>query len=117
MTRVDKVEEKIKKQFQKQGKKDETELESTLRELIDTKIEDVVWKIGIPRENVHFIENYHGQCNSKPLPLPLSNLKFLGTDNNVDVDYYALKLLSATLKESDVFIENNLPPKSSCNVF
>lgn len=67
LTRVDKVEEKIKKQFEKLGKKDDDELESALRELIDTKIEDVVWKIGIPRENVHFIENYHGQCKKSGL--------------------------------------------------
>ena len=44
-------------------------------------------------------------------------IMFLGIDNNVDVDYYALKLLSSTLKESDAFIQSNLPQKSTCSIF
>ncbi len=40
-------------------KADEYQQEEKLRELIDMKIEEVVRKFGVPRETVHFIENYH----------------------------------------------------------
>lgn len=38
---------------------DPYEIENKLRESIDLKIESVVMKLGVPRESVHFIENYH----------------------------------------------------------
>ena len=37
---------------------DDFEREHKLREIIDMKIEKVVLNLGIPRSNVHFIENY-----------------------------------------------------------
>jgi len=39
-------------------------------------------KLGVPRESVHFIENYHENR----------------TEQDVEIDYYALKLLEEALK-------------------
>ena len=62
LTRVDKVEEKFLK-MKNVNNLTEYEREGKLRELIDKKIEDVVVKLNVPRENVHFIENYHEKRN------------------------------------------------------
>ena len=62
LTRVDKVEEKFLK-MKNVNNLTENERESKLRELIDKKIEDIVLKLSVPRENVHFIENYHEKRN------------------------------------------------------
>ena len=58
LTKVDQVEEKIRNSLAC-ANMDPYELEGKLREAIDMKIEDVVVKLGVPRECVHFIENYH----------------------------------------------------------
>jgi hypothetical protein len=58
LTKVDKVEEKIRNSL-KSSNLDQYELEAKLREAIDVKIEEIVVKLGVPRESVHFIENYH----------------------------------------------------------
>jgi hypothetical protein len=55
---VDQVEEKIRNSL-KNSNLDQYEIEAKLREAIDLKIEEVVLKLGVPRESVHFIENYH----------------------------------------------------------
>lgn len=66
LTKVDKVEEKIREAL-KFSKEDEYHQEAKLRELIDIKIEEVVLKLGVPRENVHFIENYHENSKTNTL--------------------------------------------------
>lgn len=58
LTKVDQVEEKIRNSL-KNSNLDPYEVEAKLREAIDMKIEQVVVKLGVPRESVHFIENYH----------------------------------------------------------
>jgi DNA-binding XRE family transcriptional regulator len=58
LTKVDKVEENIKEALKKTTA-DDYQREEKLREMIDLKIEEVVRKLGVPRETVHFIENYH----------------------------------------------------------
>jgi len=100
LTKVDKVEEKIKEMLKK-SKADEYQQEEKLREIIDMKIEEVVRKLGVPRETVHFIENYHEKH----------------TDTNVDIDYYALKLLDEGLKQGDNYLESILPNRSYCKMF
>ena len=59
---MDIVEEKIKESLKKSDL-DEYQQESRLRELIDLKIEEVVSRLAVPRETVHFIENYHEERN------------------------------------------------------
>ena len=58
LTRVDKLEDNINAQIKK-GQIPFSEKEKYLRELQDIKIEQVVSKLSIPRNSVHFIENYH----------------------------------------------------------
>ena len=62
LTKFDKVEESLNKilSFENSEKK---EKETKLLQIIDMKIENVVLKLGVPRESVHFIENYHENCN------------------------------------------------------
>jgi len=72
LTKVDKVEEKIKEMLKK-TKTDEYQQEERLRELIDMKIEEVVRKLGVPRETVHFIENYHEKRIISKYELIISN--------------------------------------------
>jgi hypothetical protein len=62
LTKVDQVEEKIRNSL-KNSNLDPYEIEAKLREAIDMKIEQVVVKLGVPRESVHFIENYHEKSN------------------------------------------------------
>ena len=38
---------------------DENEKENLLREEIDKRVESVVFKLGIPRSAVYFLENYN----------------------------------------------------------
>lgn len=58
LTKVDQVEEKIRNSLASTNL-DPYELERRLREAIDMKIEEIVIKLGVPRDSVHFIENYH----------------------------------------------------------
>jgi hypothetical protein len=44
-------------------------------------------------------------------------LIIIDTDTNVDIDYYALKLLEETLKQGDSYIESLLPNKNYCGMF
>ena len=104
LTRVDKVEEKLRKQFSKikNNENNEFDCETKLREIIDQKIESVVNKLGIPRSSVHFIENYHEKV----------------TSDDVSIDYYALKLLNETLKQVDNYVLSIQKPKSfQCTIF
>ncbi len=79
------MEEKLKKIYQKNPEFDH---EAKLRELIDQKIESVVSKLSIPRNCVHFIENYHENKEN----------------SDVRIDYYALKLLKEAVEQGDAYI-------------
>ena len=103
LTRVDKVEEKLEKEFKKKlGKDAEFDKETKLREVIDSKIEAVVNKLNIPRSSVHFLENYHENKEN----------------SDVSIDYYALKLLDEAVKQGESFIGAKVKEKQEkCNIF
>ena len=111
LTKVDQVEEKIRNSL-KSSNLDQYEIEAKLREAIDLKIEEVVLKLGVPRESVHFIENYHEKSNYFVMALTV-----LEVNQDIDIDYYALKLLYESLKQADNYLESILPPVSYCNIF
>lgn len=100
LTRVDRLEDQIKRQIKK-GLISANDWEISLKEIQDKKIEDVAFKLGVPRASVHFIENYHDKI----------------TELNVSINYYALKLLEECLKECDKYIHQKLPENSSCSIF
>lgn len=101
LTRVDKVEEKLDREYQKKGIEG-FDRESKLREIIDTKIELVVSKLNIPRSSVHFLENYHEKHNT----------------SDISIDYYALKLLEETVKQGENYISAKLKEKEEkCSIF
>lgn len=105
LTRVDKVEEKLDREFKKKALKDkdaEFDKEARLREVIDSKIEAVVQKLNIPRSSVHFIENYHENKEN----------------SDVRIDYYALKLLEEAVKQGESFIAAKIKENSEkCRIF
>lgn len=100
LTRVDKLEDNISKQIKKGLIRAEDRL-IKLKEMQDTRIENVAHKLGVPRTSVHFIENYHKKH----------------TQVDITINYYVLKLLDECLKESNKFIKLNLPKKETCAVF
>jgi hypothetical protein len=90
LTCLDKVELKILKKFKNLS---ESDLDCKLREVIDSKIESVVCKLGVARDQVHFLENYHSTSKF-----------FLRIDNPVNllqIDYNCLKLLQECIKQGD----------------
>lgn len=101
MTRVDKVEERLEKEFKKQGIED-FDRETKLREIIDAKIESVVTKLNIPRSSVHFLENYHENKENA----------------DISIDYYSLKLLEETVRQGEAFIAAWIKEKEEkCKLF
>lgn len=57
LTRVDKLEERVKNDIRNGLLVGDPE--KLVKELQDQKIESVVSKLSIPRDSVHFIENYN----------------------------------------------------------
>lgn len=101
LTRVDKVEEKLQKEFKKKGIED-FDRETKLREEIDAKIESVVSKLNVPRSCVHFLENYHDDKEN----------------SDISIDYYSLKLLEESVKQGEAFISAKYKEKESkCVIF
>jgi energy-coupling factor transporter ATP-binding protein EcfA2 len=95
LTRIDRVEEKLAKAGPA-SPPDSAGAEFRLRQLLDKKIEDVVMKLDVSRNSVHFIENYHSGFGS-------------GVDGrNVSVDFHALKILTQCCSQADAFIAQNL---------
>lgn len=87
LTHIDKVEAKVSE-------------EEKLREVLDTKIEGVVMKLGIPRSSVHFVENYHNKQ----------------WETNLNVDFHSLRLLHESVQQGDAFLQSQLKEKNSCQV-
>ncbi|OMJ79625.1 hypothetical protein SteCoe_20298 [Stentor coeruleus] len=87
LTHIDKVEAKVRE-------------EEKLREVLDSKIEGVVMKLGIPRSSVHFIENYHDSQ----------------WDTDLSVDFHSLRLLHESVQQSDAYLQSQLKEKSSCSI-
>lgn len=59
-----------------------------LNEIIDKKIDEVAFKLAVPRHTVHFIENYNERHNN------LENQDSL-------IEYYALKLLKQSIETAE----------------
>jgi hypothetical protein len=87
LTHIDRVEAKVRE-------------EEKLREVLDTKIEGVVMKLGIPRSSVHFIENYHDNQ----------------WDSDLSVDFHSLRLLHESAQQGDAFLQSQLKEKSMCQI-
>lgn len=87
LTHIDKVEAKVRE-------------EEKLREVLDTKIEGVVMKLGIPRSSVHFVENYHDSQ----------------WDSDLSVDFHSLRLLHESSQQGEAFLQSQLREKSSCSL-
>jgi hypothetical protein len=61
------------------------ERQSKVREIVDTKLEQVVHALGVPRSSVHFLENYNEVHQNLLAP-------------DETLNFYALRLLKETLK-------------------
>lgn len=97
LTRIDKVETQIP------AGTEPMQAELQLRQLLDQKIETVVLKLGISRASVHFVENYHGSYSE--------------AQNNVSIDFHALRILHECCQHSDTFVRQQLlKRKSYCSL-
>jgi len=93
LTRIDRVEDRLARC----GAGEDPELK--LRQVLDRKIEDVVTRLDVPRNSVHFIENYHSDgCYSE--------------GRNVAVDFHALRILSQCCSHADTFVAQHLRERS-----
>eukprot|EP01017_Pseudomicrothorax_dubius_P021372 TRINITY_DN2304_c0_g2_i1.p1 TRINITY_DN2304_c0_g2~~TRINITY_DN2304_c0_g2_i1.p1 ORF type:complete len:392 (+),score=87.48 TRINITY_DN2304_c0_g2_i1:98-1273(+) len=102
LTRYDKVEEKVARHLGKTNPGlSSAERDIKLREVIDRKKESVVNKLSVPRSCVHFIENYHSKHS----------------ENVLEIDYYALKLLLEAVKQSETMLEQFIRVRPTCLPF
>jgi hypothetical protein len=69
-----------------------------LNSLKDQKIERVIDVLGVKRSDVHFIENYHNDLN----------------ENNLEIDYQALKTVGDLINLAEQFILLYLNRSASC---
>lgn len=69
-----------------------------LNSLKDQKIERVIDILGVKRSDVHFIENYHSDMN----------------ENNIEIDYQALKTIGDLINMAEQFILLYLNKNASC---
>ena len=102
---------------------DDFEREHKLREVIDMKIEKVVLSLGIPRNSVHFIENYKTSFDlNKVDPATLDpedkELYYSDLDNKLTIDYRALRLLNECISQGESFLQANLKErkKGICSI-
>jgi hypothetical protein len=95
LTRIDVFEKQSFDKNKNSGMSERTAITNTLK---DKKIERVIDILGVKRSNVHFIENYHE--NSE--------------ENNIDIDYHALKTLQDMINQSEQFILNHLSRNATC---
>lgn len=92
LSRIDRVEEQLAKSG---GAADPAEAELRLRQVLDEKIENVVTKLDVSRNSVHFVENYHSEgCYAE--------------GRNVSVDFHALKILTQCCSHADAFVMQHL---------
>ena len=71
-----------------------------ISQLKDDKIERVISVLNVPRQNIHFIENYHG---------PIEDKEFY-----FNIDYEALKVLSDIVQVAEQYIVNYYNRSTSC---
>ena len=125
LTCIDKVEQIIKEEEEERlGRPlDDFERENKLREVIDMKIEKVVLNLGVPRSNVHFIENYKStfdfeKVDPDTLDPEDKQLYFSDLDNRLTIDYRALRLLNECISQGEAFMQNNLKErkKNMCTI-
>jgi len=98
LTRIDRVEESLAKS----APADAGDAGLRLRQVLDKKIEDVVMRLDVSRNSVHFIENYHSGGGSA------------AESRNTSVDFHALKILTQCCGHADAFVAQNLrgaPPR------
>jgi energy-coupling factor transporter ATP-binding protein EcfA2 len=103
LTRIDRVEESLCRTSPAAGAKDPLtstgssgDLSLRLRQVLDRKIEDVVAKLDVGRNAVHFIENYHSGGGN------------VAEGRNASVDFHALKILSQCCQHADAFVAQNI---------
>lgn len=98
---------------------DEFEREQKLREIIDMKIERVVLALGVGRSSVHFVENY--KCDGINESSSKEEQILWGEDqeNQLTIEYRALRLLHECTQQSESYLMSNLSEKdskTSCSV-
>ncbi len=64
----------------------------------DQKIAELIDLLDVKRSHVHFIENYHSNKD----------------ENNIEIDYQALKTLGDIINLSEQFIINYLNRSATC---
>ena len=74
------------------------ERNTMLNSLKDQKIERVIDVLGVKRSDVHFIENYHNETN----------------ENDVEIDYQALKTVGDLINLAEQFILSYLNKNATC---
>ena len=87
------------------------------------KIEKVVLSLGIPRNSVHFIENYKTSFDLNKIdPATLDpedkELYYSDLDNKLTIDYRALRLLNECISQGESFLQANLKErkKGICSI-
>merc|ERR1719433_478922 len=102
LTRIDRVEESLCRTSPVAARDPLTstgssgDLSLRLRQVLDRKIEDVVAKLGVDRDAVHFIENYHSGGGS------------VAEGRNASVDFHALKILTQCCQHADAYVAQNI---------
>lgn len=95
LTRVDILENEVR---MKNKNMDDFEQQNLIHSMKDEKIEKVIDVLGVKRSNIHFIENYHNKIE----------------DNNIEIDYHALKALNEMLNSAEQFLLMYYNRNSSC---
>lgn len=115
LTCIDKVEQIMnEEEAERLGRPlDDFEREHKLREVIDMKIEKVVLALSVPRNSVHFIENYKSSFDLDKIdPATLDpedqELYFSDADNKLTIEYRALRLLNECISQGESFLQANL---------
>jgi hypothetical protein len=95
LTRIDIFERQIYEKFKNMQY---SERNTILNRLKDQKIERVIDVLGVKRSDVHFIENYHNEVNQ----------------NEVEIDYQALKTVGDLINLAEQFILSYLNRNATC---
>jgi len=97
LTRIDRVEESLCRTSQAAGGTSPSgDPNLRLRQVLDRKIEDVVAKLDVARDAVHFIENYHSGGGS------------VAEGRNASVDFHALKILTQCCQHADAYVAQHI---------
>jgi GTPase SAR1 family protein len=80
----------------------ETENHILLNKKKDEQIERAIQVLGVPRSNIHFLENYHLEGQEK---------------NSVEIDYHILKTMIDILNAAEEYICTYMARKETCFCF